>query len=398
MRSEARLSNAIDPARIVASVEAVIGNARRPVVLHEPSFGKRDRELVLETIDTGWVSSGGKFVDQFEQMVACYVGVKHGIAIVNGTAALHLALVMAGVQPGDEVIVPTITFVATANAVRHANATPHFVDSTWRTLGIDAAALDAHLQKTATMKQGVLVNSTTGRPIRAIVPMHVFGHPIEFDALTKVAAKYNLVIVEDAAESLGSKYGDLPCGSLGVCAALSFNGNKTITTGGGGMIVTNDDALAKHIRHVSTTAKLPHAWDFNHDEVGYNYRLPNLNAALGCAQMEQLDGFLAAKRSLAHRYMEVFGNSPDGVIFGEPSGAIGNYWLNTLVLHSSGESDRDAVLAALHKAQILARPIWTPMHLLPIHRDCPCAPLPVAEDIRNRCINLPSSMSLWVAR
>jgi perosamine synthetase len=398
MRSEARVSAAVDPARVVALVEEVIGNATRPVALHEPSFGVRERALLGETIDSGWVSSGGKFVDQFEQTVAQFAGAKYGIAIVNGTAALHLALVLAGVQSGDEVLVPSITFVATANAVRHANATPHFVDSTWDTLGVDPAALDAYLQKSCSLKQGALTNNITGKPVRAIVPMHVFGHPMDFDALKKVAAKYKLVIVEDAAESLGSKYGAASCGSLGLCAALSFNGNKIITTGGGGMIVTNDEALAKRARHISTTAKLPHAWDFLHDEVGYNYRLPNLNAALGCAQMERISEFVAAKRNLARRYIEIFGNSTDGTIFQEPAGTSSNYWLNTLVLRSARQQDRDAVLSALHAARILARPVWTPMHLLPMYKDCPRAPLPVAEDIHSRCINLPSSASLWPVR
>jgi len=398
MQSEARKPAPVNPSRIVAKVEAVLGSAPRPVALHEPNFGPRERTLVTETIDTGWVSSGGKFVDQFEQTVARYVGAKHGIAIVNGTAALHLALILAGVRAEDEVLVPAITFVATANAVRHANAHPHFVDASWTTLGIDAQALDRHLQDIGAMQGGVLMNTRTNRPIRAVVPMHAFGHPVDFDALRKVAAKYNLVIVEDAAEALGSKYGDKPCGSLGVCAALSFNGNKIITTGGGGMIVTNDDALAARARHISTTAKLPHAWEFLHDEVGYNYRLPNLNAALGCAQMERIDEFVTAKRNLAARYLDEFTKSEDGAILAEPSGTRSNYWLNTLVLDSGDFAARDAVLKALHAARILARPVWTPMHLLPMYKDSPRAPLPVAEDIHRRCINLPSSASLAAQR
>lgn len=394
MQSEARKPAPVNPSRVVAKVEAVLGLAPRPVALHEPNFGRRERALVTETIDTGWVSSGGKFVERFEQTVARYVGARHGIAIVNGTAALHLALILAGVRPDDEVLVPTITFVATANAVRHANATPHFVDVSWKTLGIDAEAMDRHLQDAATMQDGVLVNSRTKRPIRAVVPMHAFGHPVEFDALRKVAAKYNLIIVEDAAEALGSQYENIPCGSLGLCAALSFNGNKIITTGGGGMIVTNDDALAVRARHISTTAKLHHAWEFLHDEVGYNYRLPNLNAALGCAQMERIDEFVTAKRNLAGRYIDAFAKSEDGRILAEPSCTRSNYWLNTLVLASSDFAERDAVLSALHAARILARPVWTPMHLLPMYKASPRAPLPVAEGIHRRCINLPSSAAL----
>jgi perosamine synthetase len=382
---------------VVVRVQEVIGHAPRPVALHEPLFGARDRALVADTIDSGWVSSGGKFVEEFERSVARYVGARHGIAIVNGTAALHLALILAGVKPGDEVLVPTITFVATANAVSHANATPHFIESTWKTLGVDPVALNEYLLEAAVMKRGVLTNKTTGRPIRAIVPMHVFGHPVEFNELRRVAEQYNLVIVEDAAESLGSRFENASCGSLGICAALSFNGNKVVTTGGGGMIITNDDEIAERARHISTTAKVAHPWEFVHDEVAYNYRMPNLNAALGCAQMEQIDGFLAAKRNLARRYMNVFRDCAEGTIYCEPPGSNSNYWLNTFVLREQSAGIRDSILTALHKAQIHARRIWMPMHLLPMFRDCPRAPLPVAEDIYDRCINLPSSAALWAA-
>jgi perosamine synthetase len=398
MRSES-INTPVDSgqSRIVTLVQQVIGDAPRPVALHEPSFGVRDRALVAETIDSGWVSSGGTFVEEFERSVSRYVGARYGIAIVNGTAALHLALLLAGVKPGDEVLVPAITFVATANAVAHANATPHFIESTWKTLGVDPIALDKYLHQATTMKQGVLTNKATGRPIRAIVPMHVFGHPVEFNELQRVAERYNLVIVEDAAESLGSRYGNTPCGALGTCAALSFNGNKIVTTGGGGMILTNDEVMAKRARHMSTTAKVAHPWEFVHEEVAYNYRMPNLNAALGCAQMEQIDGFLAAKRNLAQRYIDVFRDCAEGTMLCEPPGTSSNYWLNTFVLREQYAGCRDSLLIALHKAQIHARRIWTPMHLLPMFHDCPRAPLPVAEDIYDRCINLPSSAALWGA-
>src|SRR6185295_3613457 len=246
---------ATDIARAAQIVEQVLGDAKRPIELHEPSFGARERELLSETIESGWVSSGGKFVNKFEEMIAARVGVKHGIATVNGTAALHTALMLAGVIPKDEVLVPAITFIATANAVSHAGATPHFVDSSWDTLGLDPAALDRHLQDISELRGDTLVNKRTQRPIRAVIPVHVFGHPVAMDELIAVAAKYRLTVIEDAAEAIGSSYRGKSCGSFGLCSALSFNGNKIITTGGGGMVLTSDDAVAKRARHITTTAK-----------------------------------------------------------------------------------------------------------------------------------------------
>ena len=380
-----------DIARVVAAVERVVGDAKRPVHLHEPSFGARERELLNATIDSGWVSAGGKYVDEFERRVAAIAGVKHAVAVVNGTAALHTAMLLAGVRPGDEVLMPAITFVATANAASHAGAVPHFVDSSWDALGLDPEALDRHLQEIADLSGGVLLNRRTRRPIRAVVPVHIFGHPLAFDALAKVAQKYRLAVVEDAAEAIGSIYRGKPCGSLGLCAAMSFNGNKIVTTGGGGAVLTDDRALAERARHITTTAKRPHRWEFFHDEVAYNYRLPNLNAALGCAQMERIDEFIAAKRRLAAKYASAF-RELNGVRFlSEPAQTRSNSWLNTIVLDGSDANFRDALLVALHERQILARPVWTPMHLLPMYRECPRAPLSIAEDIYARTINLPSS-------
>jgi perosamine synthetase len=394
MTSPSALSNrraALDTRAILDAVDTVLGSATRPVELHEPRFGVRERELVLDCVDTGWVSTAGKYVTQFEQMVAAATGVRHAIAIVNGTAALHAALVAEGVKANDEVIVPSVTFVATANAVSHAGAVPHFVDSTWQTLGLDPAALDRHLQEIATARGGETVNRESGRAIRAIVPVHVFGHPVDMAPLMAVAVRYGLVVVEDATESLGSSWQGRTCGSFGHSSVLSFNGNKIITTGGGGMILTDDDEFARRTRHFTTTAKKPHAWSFEHDEVGYNYRLPNINAALGCAQMEKLPAYLAAKRQLAERYLEMFDGVADARIFREPEGAQGNYWLNTLVLDREFAGERDRLLSELHAHGIRSRPLWTPMHLLPMYRDCPRAELDVAEDIHARCVNLPSS-------
>jgi perosamine synthetase len=394
MTSPSVLSNrhaVLDTRAILDAVDAVLADATRPVELHEPRFGARERELVLDCIDTGWVSTAGKYVGQFEQMVAAATGVRHAIAIVNGTTALHAALLAEGVKPDDEVILPSITFVATANAVSHAGAVPHFVDSSWETLGLDPAALERHLEGIAAPRGGEIVNRQTGRVIRAIVPVHIFGHPVDMAPLLALAAKYGLVVVEDATESLGSTWQGRSCGSFGHSAVLSFNGNKIITTGGGGMILTGDDDYARRARHFTTTAKKSHAWSFDHDEVGYNYRLPNLNAALGCAQMEKLPEFLAAKRRLAARYLDVFEGVAGARIFREPEGAHGNYWLNTLILDGKFAGERDRLLGELHAHGVRSRPLWTPMHLLPMYRDCPHARLDVAEDMYARCINLPSS-------
>jgi perosamine synthetase len=380
----------------IAAIEHVLGAATRPVALHEPKFGQRERELVLDCIDTNWVSTGGKYVSLFEQQVAEFTGAKHAIAIVNGTAALHAALLLEGIGSGDEVLVPSITFVATANAVSHVGAMPHFCDSAWDTLGIDPVALDAHLASTAVVRDGRCVNTKTGRPIRAIVPVHIFGHPVDMRGLTLVASRYGLKVVEDATESLGSVYFGRQCGSFGYTAVLSFNGNKTITTGGGGMILTNDDEIAARARHLTTTGKRAHPWAFDHDIVAYNYRLPNINAALGCAQMERLPSMLAAKRELAKRYERAFDSIDGAHVFVEKEGSCSNYWLNTLVLDRKHAGRQALLLQKLHQRGIGCRPMWTPMHRLPMYRDCPKAPLPTAEDMFARCVSLPSSPFLAV--
>jgi len=385
------LGPALDMQAILDAVDAALGAQPRPVELHEPRFGAREREFVLDCIDTNWVSSAGQYVNRFERMVAEATGARHAVAIVNGTAALHAALVLEGVKPNDEVLLPAITFVATANAVSHAGAIPHFVDSTWDTLGLDPAALERHLEAIAVRQDGNLVNKQTGRRLRAVVPVHIFGHPVDMTALGAVATKYDLAIVEDATESLGSTWNGQGCGTFGHSAVLSFNGNKIVTTGGGGMILTDDDDHARHARHFTSTAKKSHAWAFDHDEVAYNYRLPNINAALGCAQMERLAAMVTAKRELAARYLKAFSQFPGAQVYREPRGAESNYWLNTLVLDRDHAGERDRLLSALHGHGIRARPLWTPMHMLPMYRDCPRSPLDVAEDMHARCINLPSS-------
>ncbi|OOY11992.1 aminotransferase DegT [Thioclava marina] len=376
-------------------LRSVLGPSDGFIPLHVPEFLGEERALVANCIDTGWVSSVGAYVDQFERDVAAACGTAYGVAVVNGTAALELGMKLAGVQAGDEVIMPALTFVATANAAHHLGAIPHFVDSALDTLGLDPVALGAHLRRISQARPDGLYNRETGRRISCVVPMHVFGHPADLDGLTGVASEFGLTIVEDAAESLGSRYKGRACGSFGRVAAVSFNGNKIVTTGGGGAIVTDDEALARRAKHLSTTAKIAHPWAFVHDEPGYNYRLPNLNAALGVAQMAQLSGRVEKKRRLARRYFDGFSGFDGGTLFAEPEGAESNYWLNTLVLAPDiGETARDTLLDGLNAAGYMARPVWTLMHRLSFHTHAPRAPLPVAEDLERRIINLPSSAML----
>lgn len=379
---------------VLAAVRAVIGTTTGTVPLHEPEFAGREWDYVKECIDTGWVSSVGSFVDRFERDLAAATGCAHAVATSNGTSALHICLLLAGVRTGDEVVMPTLTFIATANAVSYVGAVPHFVDSEVVSLGVDAAKLDAHLRDVARVENGVCVHRRTGAPMRALVVMHVFGHPCDLDALAEVAARWRLVLIEDAAESLGSTYRGRHTGNVGVVSALSFNGNKVVTTGGGGAILSNDAALAKRAKHLTTTARTPHRWSFLHDEVGYNYRLPNLNAALGCAQLEQLGSFVERKRRLAARYRQAL-TAVDGATFlSEPPGTASNYWLNAVLLEREHAGERDALLAALNDAGYMARPLWTLMHRLPMYAACPRADVAVAEQMEARVVNVPSSARL----
>ena len=384
----------LDVQAVVAAIARATRISGRALPLHEPLFAGREWDYLRQCLDSGWVSSAGKFVDEFETRLAATCAVKHAVATVNGSAALHAALHLVGVRPGDEVIVPALTFVASANAVTYCGAVPHFVDSLERGFGMDAQKLSSHIASITLRRDGELLNRETGRPIRAIVPVHVFGHPVEMDELNAVAASFALPVVEDATESLGSSYRGRPCGGLGSAGVLSFNGNKIVTTGGGGAILTNDESLARRARHLTTTAKLPHAWSFVHDEVGWNYRLPNLNAALGLAQLEQLGVFVAAKRALARRYADAFAGIKGLAWAEEPEGTCSNYWLNAVLLDDDGGAARDAVLRATHEAGYLTRPVWTLMHRLNMFRDCPRADLSTAESIERRLVNLPSSAVL----
>lgn len=381
--------------RIVSTVQSVLGKDCGVVPLHIPNFSGNCNAYVKECIDTGWVSSVGAFVTRFEEDIAAYTGAKHAIATMNGTAALHIALLMAGVESGDHVLCPSLTFVATANAIRYCDATPHFVDVEARTLGIDPAAIDAYLEESAERRDdGHCYDKATGACIRALVGMHAFGHPFDLAGAAALCEKWGIVFVEDAAESLGSLSGGKHTGTFAKVGMLSFNGNKIITTGGGGMVLTDDDELGAWAKHITTTAKQPHRWAYLHDKVGYNYRLPNLNAALGCAQLEQLDDLLEKKRALAQRYIDAFATSGVGEILPEPEDTRSNYWFSSLILNADLASERDGILNALCDAKFLVRPIWDPMHTLPMYDECPRMPLPVTEDMAMRVINLPSSAGL----
>lgn len=379
---------------VLSALQSVLSSGDRFVSLHEPNFSGNEWAYVKECLDTGWVSSVGKFVDRFEEDLAACTGIKRAVAVVNGTAALHICLLLAGVRPGDEVLMPALTFVATANAATYCGAVPHFIESEEKTLGIDPRGLSDYLSKIAEQRPDGCYNRITGRRIKAIVPMHTFGHPVDLDPLCEVCKQFCIELIEDAAESLGSFYKGRHTGQWGRLSALSFNGNKTITTGGGGAILTNDEELGRLAKHMTTTAKIPHRWEFNHDMVGYNYRLPNINAALGCAQLEQLPGFLAAKRALAERYRHAFSAVSGLSFFSEPPDCRSNYWLNTLVLDEEYADQRDKVLAATNDAGIMTRPVWTLMNKLPMFAGCPRMDLPVAESLAQRLINIPSSAIL----
>jgi aminotransferase in exopolysaccharide biosynthesis len=377
---------------IVAAIRSVVGAGS--VGLHEPTFEGNEWLYLKECLDSTFVSSVGKFVDRFEVDLANFTGAKHVVAVVNGTAALHIALQMAGVKAGDEVLVSALTFIATANAISYCGATPHFVDSEDTTLGMATAKLRDYLQAYTQQYSGQCVNIATGQVIRAMVPMHTFGHPVDIDGLLSVAHDFNIALVEDAAESLGSTYHGQHTGTFGLLGTLSFNGNKTITTGGGGAILTNDAHIARRAKHITTTAKLPHAWEFIHDEIGYNYRLPNLNAALGCAQLEQLPAKLIAKRTLFKRYQTALAHLEGVKLVAEPAQCLSNYWLQTIMLNADQAHQRDAIMQATNQAGLMTRPAWRLMHLLTPFANCPRMDLATAEQLAKRLINIPSSPSL----
>ncbi|MDF3002626.1 MAG: aminotransferase DegT [Bacillota bacterium] len=388
------MNNDLNESKIAEIVRNVLNDGPDYVPLHEPSFHGREWECVKDCLDSGWVSSAGNYVEILERKLEEYTGAAHAISVVNGTAALHLCLRLLGVGMGDEVLMPALTFVATANAVSYCGAIPHLVDSDRKTLGICPEKLADYLKEIAEMKRGACSNSQTGRPIKALLVMHTLGHPADLEPLLEICEKYELLLIEDAAEALGSLYQGKHAGTIGTVSSLSFNGNKIVTTGGGGAVLTNDDELAYRAKHLSTTAKRPHVWEFIHDEIGYNYRMPNLNAALGCAQMEQLDVFIDKKRKLAEKYKEAFRNVEGISFFAEPEYARSNYWLNALVLDHKHAHQRDTLLEILNRQGIGARPLWKLMNELEMYRSCPRMDLSVSEELVQAVINIPSSPDL----
>ena len=376
---------------IIKAIKSVIPGHKGPAALHEPCLGGNEWVYLKDCLDSTWVSYVGQYVDKFESMLADFTGVKKAVAVVNGTAALHIALKLAGVESGDEVFVPALTFVATANAVTYCGAIPHFVDSEERTLGIDPDKLKNYMKDIARINSNGCINKQTGRRIKAVIPVHVFGHPVDLDPLVEICNEYKIEMIEDAAESLGSYYKGKHTGNWGKLSILSFNGNKTITTGGGGAIITNDVGLGKLAKHLTSTAKIPHRWEYKHDYIGYNYRLPNINAALGCAQMEQLPKFLEQKRCLAGRFQNAFRGKEGISFFTEPSFARSNYWLNVLFLNEAFSDKRDEVLEKTNDSGFKTRPVWDLLKTLPIFQNSPAMDLSCGENLAKRIINIPSS-------
>ena len=399
------MSRSAKAAETLEALQQVLGtcSTSKPIVLHEPDFsGTQAWAYVKDCLDTGWVSTAGQWVSRFEKELCAVTGASHAVAVTNGTVALRLALHLLGVGAGDEVLLPPLSFVATANAVAHLGAVPHFVDIETSTLGLCPQALTDRLERIAERTPAGLFNRETGRRIAALLPVHVFGHPANLPGLLAVAEAWGLPVVEDAAEALGSWRDHAGkathCGLFGAIGTLSFNGNKLITTGGGGALLTHDAQLAQRARHLSTTAKLPHPWAFEHDEAAWNDRLPNLNAALGVAQLEDLSRRLKAKRQLAERYAQAFSGVKGVELVPEPQGCRSNHWLVTLRFTAGdpaeAQAQRHNLLEVAHAAGILLRPVWHLLHLLPMYADAPRGPLSVAEDQAVRLLNLPSSPQL----
>ena len=362
------------------------------IPLHEPRFIGNEKKYVLDTIESTFVSSVGAFVTDFEEKIQTFTGSKRAVATVNGTAALHVALLTAGVQREDIVITQALTFVATCNALSYIGAEPLFVDVSLKTLGLCPKALDEYLEEHAFIDDlGVCRHKNCNKRISAVVPMHTFGHPVELDELLAVSKKWHLILVEDAAESLGSYYKNQHTGTLGLVSALSFNGNKVITTGGGGMVLCQEEALGAKTKHITTTAKIPHPYEFYHDENGFNYRMPNLNAALGCAQMENLTDFLEKKRQLARQYQEFFKDADTTFVI-EPENCRSNYWLNAIIC--ADKTHRDNVLEGTNKGQVMTRPIWTLMTKLPMYKNALQDHLSNSKWLEERVVNIPSSVQL----
>jgi perosamine synthetase len=375
-------------------INSLVSVAGEKAALHEPEITGNAQSYVKDCLDTGWVSTAGAYVGKFEQMLSDYTGAPYVIATMNGTSALHTALLLAGVKPGDEVIIPALTFVATANAVAYCGAEPHFADCEERTLGLDPAKLAKHLKDISRQEKGQCVNKQSDKRITAIVCMHTFGHPVDLEELLAVCNEFGITLIEDAAESLGSFYKGKHTGNTGLISILSFNGNKIVTSGAGGAILTHDKALGEKARHLTTTAKKNHTWEYDHDQIGYNYRISNISAALGCSQLENLENFLIKKRTLAERYEEAFMNIKGAKIFTEPANCNSNYWLNVLILDEDDIEQRNAILNQTNDNGLQTRPAWVPMHELIMFKSAPKMDLNITESLHRRVITLPSSPKL----
>lgn len=377
--------------KIVTFVKSLYPD-ENPVPLHAPRFLGNEKKYLIDCIDTTYVSYVGEYVIRFEELIRQFTGAKYSVAVSSGTAALHTALLLKDVRSNTEVITQPLTFVATINAVAYCGAQPVFVDVEKSTLGLDPQKLNDFLIKHAVLKaDGLCYNKKTGRLITACVPMHTFGHPSRIDQIIEVCSKYNIPVIEDAAESLGSFYKDKHTGTYGTMGILSFNGNKPVTTGGGGMIITNDEMLATQAKHMTTTAKKPHPWEFIHDIVGYNYRMSNINAAVGCAQMERITETLENKRNTAMIYKNFFQESGETFII-EPENARSNYWLNTIILKDRQE--RDSFLAYANEHGVQSRPVWTLMTKLPMYQNSQHDNIEAAQWLEDRLVNIPSSVRI----
>jgi len=389
-----KLMNNMLPDLIVGKLRSVLPGLPPSSIhaLHEPEFKGFERDYVLDCIETGWVSSVGGYVDRIERELEQITGAARAVAVSSGTSALQVGLNLAGVKVDDEVLVPTLTFVGSANAICHIGATPHFIDSDPKRLAVDPEKLRRYLERIAGRENSKTINRKTGRPISALIVVHIFGHPADMAELQLVADEFEITIVEDAAESLGSTIGERHTGTFGKVAALSFNGNKIVTTGGGGAILSMDIDIGDRAKHLTTTARVSAGWEFDHDEIGWNFRMPNLNAALGCAQLEHLEDALARKRRLAARYASALADVPNVSIISEPTGCRSNFWLNAILVDN--RETRDAVLEASNAAGFMTRPCWRLMHTLPMFTSCPRDDLSMSEHLVDCLVNLPSSPQL----
>ena len=377
---------------IITAIRSVVGEGS--IALHEPTFEGNEWHYLKDCLDSNYVSSVGEYVDRFESSLTAYTGAKYAIAVVNGTAALHVSLKLIGVEANDEVLVPTLSFIATANAVSYCGAVPHFVDSETKSWGIDPEKLRDYLTSATEQRSGLCINKATGRVIRAVIAMHVFGHPCDINQLLAICFDFNLLLVEDAAESIGSFYFGRHTGTLGSVGTLSFNGNKTITTGGGGAILTNNEKLAAEAKHITKTAKVAHSWRYMHDQVGFNYRMPNINAALGCAQMERLPSLLQAKRELTRRYQHAFESLVEIKLQLEPFGCQSNYWLQAIQLISGRQSELTNLLVESNANGLMTRPVWDLLHDQIPYQTAPKMDLANAVKIVSSVLNIPSSANL----